>query len=173
MPYMCVAIPSGAAPPGVGPTFLPYQGATPPPPPESISHITGLGDMCLVGTYNLVATYSIILFLIIMAIGYAFGRLALRGRVHRAMTFESQIPIDRLEAMDRTRFQRAAMWLGAMLVIGGLILVSLGIRGDVKMNISLLGDVQTATPGIAAIFIGLFVVMLGRPAGRRSAEARG
>ena len=163
MPYMCTALPSGPAPMSSGPMFLPYPGP----------HIMGVGDVCLVGTYNLVATYSIIAFLVVVAIGYTLGRLALRGRIHREMMFESQVQIERLEAMDRTRFQRAAMWLGSMLVIGGLILVSLGITGDVKMNISLLGDVQTTTPGIAAIFIGLFVVVLGRPSGRRIAHTGG
>jgi hypothetical protein len=53
MAYMCVAIPDGPAAPGTPPMFLPFPGGAKPPPPESVSQITGFGDMCVVGTYNL------------------------------------------------------------------------------------------------------------------------
>jgi hypothetical protein len=165
MPYMCIALPDSQQ--GGAPAILPPFPGAPVPPADLLPTLTAIGDVCLAGTYGIVATYTLLAVAVVLAVGFLLGRYFLRGNIHHQMMVEARTSLDVLEAVDRTRYQRATAWLAALLVVGGLLLISLGITGDVRMNIAVVGEVQTTAPGIGAVFIGLFILVLGRPARRR------
>lgn len=142
-------------PPGL--RLLPYPGDGAAP----------FGEFCLVGSFIMIWTYIILFALILGGVGFVIGRYRFKTHVHDMMVRSAQLPIDTLEQMVRARYTNASMWLALMLVAGGILLTWAGVQGATTIRMSLFGEMTTVTPGIAAIFIGLLVWWLGRPARRK------
>src|SRR6266487_4357097 len=104
MSYQCFSVPTlsfGAAPP-----VLPMPG-----PAAPIRPVSPVADMCFTADYWLAGLVAIVVFAVILGIGFVAGRFLLKAGIENDIIRQAKEPLQVVDALARQRFSVVSVWL--------------------------------------------------------------